>query len=259
MASVRNSLKSRLIPLPVIGGAADLAAGAIVMRGATAETDLGVLINCTATSLVDAVGVLAELHDYSESGDASISGADTWFGIPATKVQSPARQVELLDAHTLLNIPYDLSDTAAVGSYSAPTVTITSLEDNIDTGFLYIVGGTGIGQLEFIATSASGSCTVSSNFATALDNTSTVIKILPLFHQLAKIAVATATAETKIGTDAGAGSARIMVMQNRIVRRGLDETLDPHQHGGLTGLNSLSGLKFYAVVQALNTSFHPID
>ena len=261
MAQVRQSLKSRLIRLPVYGAGADLAAGAILIPGVTAETDDGVLINSTATSLVDAIGVLAELHDYSESGDALVTGAVSWFQLDTAnaRTQLPARQVELLDAHTILKIPYDTSDTAAVASYSAPTVTISSLEDNIDTAFLYIVGGTGAGQLGFVDTSAAGSCTVDTNFTTALDNTSTVIKILPLFHNLVKIAVATATAETKIGTDAAAGSARIVVIANHMVRRGLDEFMDPLYHDTLSGLSSLARLEFYSEIAVQNTALHPVD
>jgi len=150
------------------------------------------------------------------------------------------------------------SSKADVASYSSGTVTITNLEDNIDTGFLYVVAGTGKGQLEFIKTSASGECEVESAFATDLDNTSDVVKILPLFHQLVVWTVPSATAGTKIGTTAAAGSGRASILERYIVRNGVTELLDPDTHGGLADLDDLSQFELYAVLQLIDTALNPI-
>lgn len=258
--NVIHSMASRLVKVPIYTADANLFQGALIMPGATAETDDGVGINVTASSNADAIGVLAELHDDAKSDKALVDGTVPWYFVDAanSREEAPARLVELIDAYALCRLRYDLDDTMAVASASTTTITITSLENNIDTGFLYVVGGTGVGQIEFIATSASGSCVLPTAFATQVDSTSTVIKILPLYHDVLKWDIATATDFTKIGTDAAVGTGRALILDRRIVRNGLDEHLDPHIHGGLTGLNSLAAFELYAVAQILDTAFHPV-
>jgi hypothetical protein len=262
MAEVVQSLKSRLIRMPIYGGGADIFPGSFVMPGVTAETDDGVLIKNTAASNADVVGILAELHDYSETGDALVDGSVSWFA-PAggNDLAYPSRLVEICDAHTIVRIEQDLTSKIAVAGYNAgtKTVTITSLEDNIDTGFLYVASGAGAGQIEFINTSASGSCTIPTAFSTAIDNTSYVCKILPLFHQAIVWTAPSATAGTKVGTTAAVGTGRCNILARYIKRNGLDEMLDPNNHGGLTGLNSLSQFSIYYLLQLVNTALHPID
>lgn len=257
---VVNSLKSRVMRLPLDGNAADVAAGALLMPGVTAETDLGVLRPCTATSNTDVIGVLRQLHDFSVTGDAEVTGTVNWFReFDAT---SPDPEVELLDTATLVAVPYSLAaaDDVAVTSYSAPTITITSLEDNIDTSFAYITVDPGAGQLTFLATSASGSVThVTGELATAPTSSSSLIKIYRLFHTLVVWVVATATVEQRLGTTAAVGSGRVLVMDNHIIRNGLDQRLDPEAHSGLSGLDDLTQLQFYSILHLQNTGFHPID
>jgi hypothetical protein len=229
------------------------------MPGVTAETDDGVLINVTATGVNDLVGVLIELHNYGASGDALVNGTVPWFTVKAGNTQAPARDVEFLDTATLVRVPYSFTDTMTAVSSSGTTVTVTSLEDNIDTGWLYVVSGTGLGQLEFMAQSSSGSAVTATAFGTALDTTSLMIKILPLYHQLVKYDIATATVETKLGTDAAVGSGRFNIILNHIVRNGLDEILNPSQHDNLTGLNTLASVGFYALGCFANSQFHQYD
>lgn len=259
MAEIIRSNKSRVYKLPVYGAGADLARGTVLIPGVTAETDDGVLINSTATSMVDALGVLVQLHDFSASGDALVTGAVPWFRIDTanSRTETPTREVELLDAGCLLLMDYDTSDTMT-GSSSSTTVTVASLEDNIDTGFIYGVSGTGAGQLGFIDTSASGSCTLDAAPTVAYSSTP-LLKILPLFHTLLKVAIATATAPTKIGTDAAAGSARALIVQRYITVNGLREEMDPVDHDARTGLNSAAQLSFQAVVRIQDSAFDPID
>ena len=151
---VINSLKSRMVRVPV-QCATDLVAGSLLIKGATAETDLGVLIPNAAASAGTYVGVLQELHDVSKNGSALVAGAAhsavipeatgaAWFA-PAGGDPSifPSRLVGLVDYCNLCRIDYDLTGVAATSS-SGTTVTIANLEDNIDTSFLYVAtAGTG--------------------------------------------------------------------------------------------------------------------
>lgn len=256
-----NSLKSRMIRLPVYGAGADIYPGTLMMPGVTGETDLGVLIGCTAASNADAIGVLQELHDYSVNGDALVAGSACWFA-PFGKAANeyPAKEVELLDGHTLVRVDYDLTSDMAIGTVAGAVITVASIEDGIDTGFLYINDGTGVGQLEFIASDDGTLLTVATAFATTpVAADSTLVKVLPLFHQKIVWTASSATAPTKVGTTGTYGTGRGMILERHIVRNGMDEMLDPHTHGGLTGLSSLAQFKLYNVMQITNSGLHPID
>lgn len=255
------SVKTQRIIAPVLNASADLFQGALLMPGVTAETDDGVLINATATSNADCLGILLHLKDDSAADDPLVAGTVPWFFLDTAngRTEIPSYPVELVVPANLCYVAYDDVDIADVASVSGTTTTITSLEDNIDTGFLYAQAGTGIGQIEFIDTSASGSCTMQTAFATALDSTTDVLKILPLFHRLLKWDIATATDFTKIGSDAAAGTGRAIILETHIIRNGLDQRLDPHIHGGLTALNSLAQFEIYALVALQDSMLAPVD
>ncbi len=226
------------IEVPIYGGAADIAQGALIMPGVTAGTDLGLAITASGAA-ADSIGALVALHDYSVVGDSSVLGTSWVYG-----------RVELNDQYTPFNVEYDQSDTAAVASTAGTTVTITSLEDNIDTSWLYAVSGTGAGKLAFLTASASGSAT--SKTATGWDSTTTVIKILRIFHQLAKLN----TAATKIGTDAAAGSWTVCILENMFEANGYPlQRLDPTKHDNLT----LANPRFYANLLVRNTAGHTTE
>lgn len=200
---------------PVYGAAVDIVAGAVVMRGATGETDHGLLV-VGAGALADVVGVLEELHDYSVSGDSLLAGT------------AYVKRKVTINPFAVYLAQYDSSDTAAVASTSTTTVTITSLEDDIDAGWL--LGNDG--QIQWLAASASGSAT--SKSSSGWTSANTVLKVLPLFHQLGKIN----TAADKLGTDAAAGSGLIVVLENYIEADGVKmEPLDPTKHSGVTYSN----------------------
>lgn len=200
---------------PVKHAGTTLQVGAMMMAGATAETDLGVAIVGASTG-PDTIGVLKEQFA-STSTDTAVAGT-TWT----------RKAIEVCTPMYVLDSDYDIADTMAVASTSTTTVTITSLEDNIDTSWLYAVTGTGQYGAYFIATSAAGSCTTKT--ATAWDNTTTCIKVLRIFHQLAKLN----TAATKIGTDAAAGTFTCLVLNNYVIKGGKRFMLDPVLHNGLT-------------------------
>ncbi len=226
---------------PVKNGAAAINDGSAVMPGVTADTDLGVLIPTTGAG-ADTIGFTV----------GKILAADPNTTVTGTVWKTQA--ITPCAAMTIAEVDYDLTDTMAVSSTSTTTVTITSLEDNIDTSYLYAVSGLGAGLLAFLASSASGSAT--SKTATGWDSTSVVIKILRLFHQLAKIN----STSDKIGTDAAAGSWTIVILQNYISNISRTEVLDPTKHDNLSGLSAAGlGTRFYADVAIRNSAAFTID
>lgn len=255
---VINELKTRIIQLP-IHSAVDLKVGSMLMPGITAETDLGTLIVNTAASNDNAIGVLAEPFSYASSGSALVDGTVDWFASAGgSDIVYPSRQVNLFDTLTMVKVDYDLTSYASVVSDVAGTITITNLEDNIDTSFLYCAAGTGIGQIGFIKTSAAGSCALTSDLTTPLDNTSKVVKILRLFHTLAVWTVPSATSATKLGTTAAAGTGRIINLQNYISQNGASVRLNPKSHHNIQGLNALTQFSLFSNVAIVNAGVHPI-
>lgn len=237
-----------LVKVPIDGVGSDIQSGAVLTPGtvttdSTAKT-LGTF-GLAAADGADALGCLVALHDFSVVGDS-----DTDSG--AAHVLA---EVDPFYPGCLVAAEYDLTDTMAVASYSAPTITITSLEDNIDGSWIYVVSGTGIGQLIFLNDSASGSAGAVTSPTTALDNTSTCIKILRIGHGLLKM---NATA-TKLGTDAAAGSWTARVLRNQFKYDGQEGwiDLDPSAHHNmqLNGLNPV----FRSIVCPVNTFMGPID
>lgn len=232
--------------LPVYGAGADIKQGAFLMRGATPATDNGALIKASGSSAVpDIVGRLLELHDYSVTGDTLIAG--TSF------VTHP---VELVGGVRIFRLQYDPASVIdATQAVSTTTLTLTSLEDNIDAAFLYVQAGTGVGQTNYLTASASGSCTLKAAFGTDLDTSSDLIKILPRFHQI----ISLNSDGTMLASQAAAGAVTGFVVDSFIDRGNGLEQLDPTKHAALTSLNRTGYPKFYADVVIRNSAFYTID
>lgn len=206
--------------------------GAIVIAGATADTNLGLAI-VGVTANTDSIGTLRGKYTYSTTNTSNLVGTQ-WILV----------EVELLDQINLVEVEYDQTDTMAVASTSTTTVTVTSLEDNIDESWLYAVSGTGAGKLAFVTASASGSCTTKT--ATGWDSTTVLIKILRFAHTLVKINAAA----DKIGTDAAAGSWKVFVLENWVDSPTTGKVqLDPTKHDNLT----LTNPRFYSKLAVRNT------
>lgn len=226
-----------LVRVPITA-TASIRRGAVLIAGATADTDLGTYILGTAAS-PDALGVLTGAYTYSATNTSNPGGTQYVFV-----------EVELFDQYTPVLVEYDQTDTLAVASTSTTTVTITSLTADIDGSWLYAVGGTGIGKLAWFVSTAAGSGVTKT--ATAFDSTTTCIKILNLGSQLAKLNVTM----DMIGTDAAAGSWTVHIFENWFEAAGYPlQLLDPTKHDNLT----LSGARFYSKLFVRNTAGHTID
>lgn len=165
---------NQVLYLPVYGAAAALAEGSIIIPGSTADQDIGVFMpiaGAGSTAPVDIVGLLGAAQVAGRTDANPDGGSSATFG---TMVP-----VHLVLPGDLICGEYNSAVIADVASYSAPTVTITSLADQYDGGWCLVTAGTGEGQLGYFESSASGSAGLRDSFTTALDSTSDVILVQP--------------------------------------------------------------------------------
>lgn len=237
---------SRLREWPVDGNGSDIQPGAVLMPGVTADNNISSLILATSGA-ADAVGILAELHDFSVSGD-SIPDTGAGYVLRGVREFLPGCEVaaELAD---------DASNDVDVASATSTVLTITSLEDNIDGSWVYVRAGTGVGQLVYCTASASGSITAKSAMATTLDNTSKVLILRRMFHQLVELD----STGTKIKSTAAAGALPWRVIGQQFKMAGQENwvDLDPTKHHNLQ-LNGKSPV-FRLILSPANTLKNPLD
>lgn len=245
MKVIHNS-PSRLIQVPIDGNGSDIQDGALVMPGVTDETDRSVFILATGAA-ADALGVLSELHDTSVSGDADPDAGTTY----------PLRYVDAIlpGDDVAAELADDASNDVDVASATSTVITITSLEDDIDGSWVYVRAGTGVGQLGYIKASASGSFTLKSAMTTTLDNTSKVLILRRVAHQLVELD----STGTKIKSTAAAGSLPWRVVRQEFRYDGQEnwERLDPTKHHNLQ-LNGLNP-KFRLILAPADTFYNPLD
>lgn len=214
-----SGLRLATVKMPVTGGGTAIVSGAIMFPGTTQGTNLGLMIVGTS-AIGDAVGILKGAH--AVAGD-SVQAGTTWT----------YRTIELLTQVPFAEVEYSqaTADTLSVTSVSGTTVTITSLENNADTGWLYAVSGTGAGTLAFCPAINGGTATTKT--ATGWDSTTKVIHIFRVGHKTATIN----TAGTAFKTQAAAGSWTIFNWENYIdfAAGGLGrQLLDPTKHDNLS-------------------------
>jgi len=247
MNVMKKNALNPIYKLPVYGAAADIKLGAFMRVGATPGTDGGLLIKASGASATpDIVGRLNEMLDYSEDGESLIAG--TAF------VTKP---VQLCNPFGIFRIEYDFSSViTCTQAVNSTTMTVSSLEDNIDGAFLYVYSGTGAGQTNYLTASASGSCTLKAAFTTDLDTTSKFVKIVPRFHDL----ISLNSDGTKLASQAAVGAIKGMVIDTIIERNGDGgRQMDPTKHAALTGLSDARSIRFYADVAIRDTAVYTVD
>ena len=233
--------------LPFSGKGAAAVIDSLVKRGATPGTDQGFLIPFEGTTNAnpDAFGILKEAHATADDTDQG--------GTIFTK-----RKIELINLFRCIRMEYSLvaADRITVTqAVTTTTITLTSLENDIDGAWFYVVAGTGAGQLMFLTASAAGSATLKAAFGTSLDTTSRLIKILPRFHQLACLS----SDGTKLSSTAAAGGTAVMVLDQYIIDNSAERQLNPVNDSGLTGLDGRAALRFEADVLIRNAIPYSID
>ena len=232
--------------LPVSGGGSAIAFGAVLKPGPTPGTNNGFLIPSTdnTTGSVDVVGILRQAH--ATADDTTLTG--TVFTTKPVQLIVPGRIVRAYYSTSVL--------VACTQAVSTTTITLASLEDNIDGSFLYVQSGTGAGQTNYLTASAAGSATLKAAFATSLDTTSNLIKILRRFHQK----VGFNADGTQLGSYDAVGVHDVVVIDSFIERRGNLEQLNPVTNAALTGLNG-TGLntRFAADIMFRNSSPYTLD
>lgn len=226
--------------IPVLDGGTDILKGALVMKGSTDDTNEPFAV--LSTTGTDAIGVIENLVDASETVDSAIGGT----AIQLAKVA--------MNPHNVYLIEYDQADTLAeTTATSTVTFTATSLEAALTGGYLFAITGAAAGELQQVVTDASGSCTTKAAF-TQTSGSDTFIKILPQFHTVLKL---NSTA-TKIGSDVAAGAVEVCILENYIEADNVPfQRLDPTKHSGLDLTNQHP--KFYAEVLFRDHILNPLS
>lgn len=233
--------------VPIYAAAVDIPNGGMLRVGTTAGTDFGTVISANgASDLPGMFGVLEETLDYSVDGETLGDGTNFVTKKVGLAFNNPVFELEFSQA---------TADTI-VATSAGTTLTIGSLEDNIDASFIYVTAGVGRGQLQFLTASAAGSATLKAAFGTALNGTtSRVIKILRRFHSL----VGLNAAGTQLATAAAVGAVNARILDIRMIRASeVDKQLDREVDPGKTGLHN-SPVRFVADVIWLTTASYTID
>lgn len=225
IASGRNPERV-FVPFSGKGTAGILGNG--VIAGTTQATDQGLAI----LSIGQFVDTLGWLRGATATANDSTQTGTIWTFV----------EIELAQEVLLNEAEYDqtVGNAVSVASTSGTTVTITSLENNIDCSWLYAVAGTGIGKLAFVTASASGSCTTKT--ATGWDSTTKVIKIHRFGHKLMDVQTGI-TVGGKIKSAAAAPTGTVFVFETYFEDASHGQSLlNPTIHDNLT----LTNAKFFA-------------
>lgn len=204
--SCEGLLAPILIPTRMYGsdGSTATQPGAAYAKGGTPGTHLGAAVVMNSSTVADFMGVAEE--------------AVTSFGtVAAGSIMTESNFIPLIiNRDAYYRAYYDRDSAISVTSTSTDTLTITSLEDNIDGATFY---NTTDKQTAFVKASASGSCTTYYN--TGWTSADSVIKILPENHLLGVLD----TNGDTLNTTAAVGTQTIRVLSNFIQFHGHAERL----------------------------------
>lgn len=227
--SVKTSGRfTAIVQVPFTGKGSVVADEAYVIPGVTQGTDLGLAIPYSSGAPANIVG---RLLGASAVANDSVQAGTLWS----------YREVELLDSIELVEMDYSMAtaDLLAVTSVSGTTVTITSLENNADGGWMYAVSGTGAGLLAFCTAINSGTATTKT--ATGWDSTTKVIRIHRFGHGL----ITLNSNVNSIKSTAAAGSFTAFNFENYIDFQGNGISkvlLNPVLHDNLQLVPSVGGV-----------------
>lgn len=207
--------------------ATTLAHGELVMLGTTdpdSDADHGVafvtaFLDDSANEAQDALGIINDRRGASGFTAEGPNDPVTVSGLP--DIAAPPYLKAIVNPFAVYLAEYDQADTMAVASTTTTTITVTSLEDDIDTGWIFMVTATVSGNdanLRQLTASASGSATMDAALTGGNETSGTAIKILPVNHRLVELT----DDALGIGTDAAAATgARLMVIENYLKDDGI--------------------------------------
>ncbi len=235
--------KSTIVKVAIDSNGTTLKSGALLTMGVTAASNMGAFI-VSGAAAADAVGILLG-PDFTNAVDADSTIED---GLIRT-----LREIELLHPGDMVAVEYDQTDTVALASGSTTTGVVTSSDEESGC-WHYFTAGSAIGTLAYIKSYATDTATYKSAITDPSASSPFLIRIVAPGRTLVKLN----TAATKLGTDAGEGTADALVLRNEFTYDGapgwieLDYT--KHHNLQLNGLNPV----FRAVLVFTNCALSPI-
>jgi|CXWL01.1.fsa_nt_gi hypothetical protein len=242
--------KSTIVKFPIDSNGTTLVSGALLTMGVTAASNMGALI-VSGAAAADAVGILLGPDFPAAANGAIAAEADSTIEDGAVRT---LREVELLHPGDIVAVEYDLADTVALASGSTTTGVVTSSDE--ETGcWHYFTAGGGIGQLAYIKSYSTDTATYKSALTTDPSTSSPfLIRIVAPGRTLVKLT----TNASKLGTDAGEGTADVLVLKNEFTYDGAPGWMEldyvKHHNLQLNGLNP----KFRALLCFTNCALSPI-
>lgn len=221
-----------IMDVPVFD-ATDLVAGEMVMLSDQAGAD--------GHAMIASLGLTGEQVGVLQETVTTTADASTGYAYAKCIINPDATYLALISQATGDII------TANISASTGTTLTITSLEDDIDAGWVYVTdnlgANTGAGQLRYLNASAAGSCTLDS--AATIGTDSDIIKIPPTWHKL----IDANDPFTHMESAAAAGAAvRVTNIENYAEKAGRFKGLEPlrrSRHRGLNNLNERGNARFY--------------
>lgn len=242
--------------------AALLANGELLMKGTTdpdsnadQAMSLVTAFGTTTAEAVDAVGILVDSR-----WNPNVSGVGGAGTIPsavyATAASGPYYGKVIVNPFAIYLAEYDQSDAITITSTSTTTLTVGSLEDDIDGSFVYFVGThTGVtGSLRAVITAAAGSCVMDSALTTTGASTDTIIRThmpLSLYNKLNDEA-------TGLSTTAAIGSTvTLRTVENYVQADNIPFV--PLRKASHKGKNNLQKAKLFADICMLDHAYNVLS
>lgn len=224
--------------------AATIAAGEFIMLGATdpdsgADEGLAFVTAYSATAAnqaVDAIGI--SLETVTTASSPSVAS------LPSTTT-GPAYAKAIINPFAVYSVEQalDAANDVAITSTSTTTLTVASLQDDIDGAWAYFpLSAAGVkGSLRLIVASATGSCTMDSALVTDGTAADTVVLIspankysLPLTADGLKVSSGDCQATINAATN-------IRILETLIDKDGGLEVMKPAVHNGINNLDGVKG------------------
>lgn len=236
-----------LISLPIYAAASALNDDQVLMWGKDGGT------YTTGTQF----NVLITADDDGTDAFAVLTKAPTTH---VTDYQTPViyqGKVALVANDKIWRVYYDMAaaNDVAVTSYSSPTITCGTSDEDLDGAWIYINTGPGAGELRYAKAAASTSFTVNTAFTTTLTSSSHFVLIRNVGLPIGGHTLDSTFTMMKTILDAG-NSKGMIVLKNFMEGAGGSWELDitKNSHCEMDGL-STRGVRFYSDIVFTDTAF----